>query len=175
MAPARKRGPAAALGLAAALALAACAHFGGLRPYYGPIPGSISFLLGAPEDSVIIAAARVVDSAGLQVAVYDPSEGYLETKWYDLGTRRTVGDGARDLDRIVKLRFFGGPVARYSRLWVECVRRIAVDPSEPERSLERMVPDRSPGRVLLDSIAAKLQARYPPPGGAAPAGPAAKP
>ena len=150
------------------MTLAACAHVGGLRPYYGPIRGSVSFLLGAREDTIIMTAARLVDSAGLRAAVYDPSEGYLETRWYDLGTHRTVSAGARDLDRIVKLRFFGGPVATYSRLAVECVRRIAVDPSEPERSLERMVPDSSPGWILMDSIAAKLKARYPPPTSQAP-------
>jgi len=61
----------------------------------------------------------------------------------------------------VKVRFFADPVAGKTRLAAECVRRIADDPSEPERDLERMVPDSSPGRILLDGIVGRLKAAYP--------------
>jgi hypothetical protein len=42
------------------------------------------------------------------------------------------------------------------------VVRIAYDPSEPERDLERMVPDSTPGRALLDSLVARLKVVFPP-------------
>jgi hypothetical protein len=64
---------------------------------------------------------------------------------------------------VAKLRFFADPTAGRTRLVAECVRRIAEDPSEPERDMERMVPDSSPGRMLLDSIVARLKAAYPAP------------
>ncbi len=93
----------------------------------------------------------------------DPAEGYLESSWYDLGRRATVSGRARDLDQVVKLRFFADPTAGRTRLAAECVRRFAYDPSEPERDLERMVPDSTPGHVLLDSIIGRLKAAYPAP------------
>jgi len=145
----------------AALALAACARLGGVRPRFAPIEGSVSAELEAQPDEVIGAAARELEAAGLRVAVTDAPEGYLESSWYDVGSKRTVSARARDLDRVIKLRFFADPTAGHTRLAAECVLRIAEDPSEPERDLERMVPDSSPGHVLLDSIMARLKTAYP--------------
>jgi len=149
--------------LSALLALAACARLGGLRPRYGPIQGSVSAELEASPDAVIDSAAQELRAAGLGVAVADAPEGYLESSWYDVERKATVSGRARDLDQVVKLRFFADPTAGHTRMVGECVRRIAQDPSEPERDLERMVPDSSPGRVLLDSIIARLQTAYPMP------------
>jgi len=112
---------------------------------------------------VIGAAAHEVQAAGLSIAVADPAEGYLESSWYDLARKATVSGRARDLDQVVRLRFFADPTAGRTRLVAECVRRIAFDPSEPERDLERMAPDSSPGRVLLDSIIGRLKVAYPVP------------
>ena len=146
----------------AALALAACARLGGLRPRYGPLPGSVSAELEAQPDAVIGAAALQLQTAGLGIAVADPAEGYLESSWYDVVRKVNVSGRARDLDQIVKLRFYADPTAGKTRLTAECVRRIAFDPSEPERDMERMVPDSSAGRVMLDSIVGRLKRAYPP-------------
>jgi hypothetical protein len=143
--------------------LAACSHFGGVRPVYGPLPGSISLLLDAAPDAVIVAAQREVRAAGLTVASVAADEGYLETAWYDVVTRRTVDARERDLDNIVKLRLFADPTAGKTRLAAECVRRIAYDPSEPERDLERMVPDSTPEHAIMDSLVARLKVVFPPP------------
>lgn len=142
--------------------VAACVRLGGLRPRFGPLPGSIALELETQPETVIGAASREVLAAGLKVAVADPGEGYLETAWYDVRRKATVTGRARDLDQVVRLRFFADPLAGRTRLAAECVRRIAEDPSEPERDLERMVPDSSPGRVLLDSIVSRLKTAYPP-------------
>jgi hypothetical protein len=150
------------LGLAAVLAIAACVRLGGLRPRFGPLPGSVALELETQPETAIGAAAREVQAAGLRVAVADPAEGYLETAWYDVRRRATVSGRARDLDQIVRMRFFADPLAGKTRLAAECVRRIADDPSQPERDLERMAPDSSPGRVLLDSILSRLKTAYPP-------------
>lgn len=112
---------------------------------------------------MIGSAADEMKAAGLRVAVADPTEGYLESAWYDLSRKATVTGRARDLDLVVKLRFFADPTAGKTRLAAECVRRFAYDPSEPERDLERMVPDSSPGRMLLDSIVGRLKVAYPAP------------
>jgi hypothetical protein len=142
--------------------VAACAHFGGVRPVYGPLPGSVSLQLEAQPDAVIVAATREVQTAGLKVARVAADEGYLETEWYDVRTRRAVDARERDLDHIVKLRLFADPTAGKTRLAAECVRRIAWDPSEPERDLERMVPDSTPEHALLDSVVARLKVLFPP-------------
>jgi len=137
---------------------------------YGPLPGSLSLLLDGTPDAVIAAAQRELRAAGLAVASVAADEGYLETAWYDVLTKRTVDAGARDLDHIVKLRLFADPKAGKTHLAAECVRRIAYDPSEPERDLERMVPDSTPQHALLDSLIARLKVMFPPPKPAADTG-----
>jgi len=144
-------------------AAAACAHFGGVRPVYGPLPGSVTVLLDAAPDAVIAAAQREVRTAGLAVVSVAADEGYLETQWYDVVSKRTVDARAGDFDHIVKLRLFADPTAGKTRLAAECVRRIAYDPSEPERDLERMVPDSTLQHALLDSLLARLKVVFPPP------------
>jgi hypothetical protein len=144
-----------------------------VRPFYGPIAGSISVQLETTPDTVIDAVRRAVVAAGFRVAINDPREGFLETGWYDPVARRPVHAGARDLARTVKLRFFADPTAGHTRLAAECVQRFAYDPSEPARDLERMVPDSTPGRVIMDSVLARLKALYPL--GSAGAPPAAAP
>jgi hypothetical protein len=134
-----------------------------VRPVYGPLPGSVSLLLDAAPDAVIVAAQREVRAAGLEVASVAADEGYLETEWYDVVAKRTVDARAPDLDHIVKLRLFADPKAGKTYLAAECVRRIAYDPSEPQRDLERMVPDSTPAHALLDSLIARLKIVFPPP------------
>ncbi|MGD0990999.1 MAG: hypothetical protein ABR998_00825 [Gemmatimonadales bacterium] len=134
-----------------------------MRPVYGPLPGSISLLLDAAPDAVIVAAQHEVRAAGLAVVSVAADEGYLETDWYDVVTRRTVSARAEDFDHTVKLRLFADPTAGKTRLAAECVRRIAYDPSQPERDLERMVPDSTPEHAILDSLVARLKVVFPPP------------
>ncbi len=152
--------PLAALALAG---LSACLHLGGARPLFGPVPGSFSLVLDGQPEAVIAAAAGEVQRAGLVVLRSAPDEGYLETQWYDVATQRTVSPRARDLDHTVKVRLFADPAAGKTRLAAECVVRIADDPSEPPRDLERMVADSTPGHVLLDSLVARLKVIFPPP------------
>jgi hypothetical protein len=142
---------AALLALAAAGAVG-CASFVGVRPRYGPVPGSVLVELEPPPDSVIRALAAATRERGFVVRTVAPREGYLESDWLDLATRDTAQARTGRLDRVVKLRFFADPVAGKTRLLAECVQRIMVDPSLPERELERMVPDGHPGRALLDSV-----------------------
>jgi phosphoribosylformylglycinamidine (FGAM) synthase-like enzyme len=134
-----------------------------VRPVYGPLPGSITLLLDAAPDVVIVAAQHEVRAAGLAVASVAADEGYLETDWYDVVAKRTVSARAEDFDHTVKLRLFADPTAGRTRFVAECVVRIAYDPSQPERDLERMVPDSTPAHALLDSLIARLKVVFPPP------------
>jgi len=151
----------AAWSLLAATA-AGCAGLGGVRPHYGPVPGSVLIQLDQPADAVIRALATEVQTAGLRLVFISPEEGYLETEWYDTVTRQSGPAGSRDLDRVVKLRFFADPVAGKTRLMAESVTRITFDPSMPQRELERMAPDGSAGRVLLDDLLRQARRRLTP-------------
>lgn len=134
-----------------------CAGLGGVRPGYGPLPGSVLLQLDVPPDTVVRALASAVQAARLHLKRFAPSEGYLETEWYHLDTGASGSAGPRDLDRVVKLRFFADPVAGATRLLAECVTRLVYDPSLPERELERMVAEGHPGRRLLERILSGLR------------------
>jgi hypothetical protein len=142
--------------LAASLA---CSSFGGARPRFAPLPQAVVRETQGPADELTARLATLMRDSGLVVAVEAPREGYLESRWYDLDRRRSVGEPFRRLDRIVKLRIYVDPVGRRTRVIGECVRRVAWDPSRPNRELESMVPDAHPGRDLLAMILAGLPAR----------------
>lgn len=137
-------------------ALAACSSFGGVRPRYGPVPQSVRRMSAIPAADVIRLLEGAVRSAGMEIARSAPREGYLETSWFDLDRRASVPAPFTNMDRVVKLRFYSDPEQGRTRILAECVRRIAWDPSVPQRDLERMVPDGHPGRVLLDSLVAAV-------------------
>ena len=149
---------------ALALLLAGCAALGGVRPYYGPVQGSETFLLGALPDAVTRAAAEEVQHAGLALQWISPAEGYVETQWFNVTTRVSTPDpDLRDLEHTVKLRFFADPTAGKTRLAAEAVTTYVVDPSRPQRELERMTPEGHPGREVLTQVVDRLKRRFPMP------------
>lgn len=158
--PARPRS--GAILLAATVALAACAGLGGVRPYYGPVPGSVTLQFATSPDAVTRAAVEEAQQAGLAVQWASPAEGYVETQWFNVTTRvSTPSPDLRDLDHSVKFRFFADPVAGRTRLVAEAVTSYAVDPSRPQRELERMAPEGHPGREVLTQIVDRLKRRLP--------------
>jgi len=145
-----------------AVVLGACASLGGLRPLYGPVQGSVSVQLGGSPEAVTRAAVEEVQHAGLHVQWLSVEEGYVETQWYDLSSRGSSSEPAfRDLDRVVKMRFFADPTAGRTRLAAECVTTIMVDPSRPQRELERMAPEGHAGREMLTQVLDRLRRRFP--------------
>jgi hypothetical protein len=150
--------------LAAAVSLAGCAGLGGVRPYYGPVPGSVTLLFTAAPDAVTRAAAAEAQQAGLVVQWLSPEEGYVETQWFNVTTHAsTPAPDLGDLDHCVKIRFFADPTAGKTRLAAEAVTAYAVDPSRPQRELERMAPEGHPGREVLTQLLDRLKTRFPNP------------
>jgi hypothetical protein len=144
--------------------LAGCAALGGVRPYYGPVPGSETFLLNALPDAVTRAAAEEVQHAGLVLQWISPAEGYVETQWFNVSTHVSTPDpDLRDLEHTVKLRFFADPTAGKTRLAAEAVTTYVVDPSRPQREMERMTPEGHPGREVLTQVVDRLKRRFPMP------------
>lgn len=138
------------------LALTACAGVGGVRPRYGALPQAVQTTIADGPTAVTQLIDNTVRTAGLAIARSAPREGYVETEWFDVGTRERVGLPFTGMDRVVKLRFFVDPSQGQTRVIAECVYRVAWDPSVPARELERMVPQDHAGRVLLDSIVAAV-------------------
>lgn len=153
-------GPAVAL--LGAVGLAACTGLGGVRPMYGPVPGSVALVLADSPDNVTRAAADEVQQAGLRLQWMSVEEGYVETEWFNVTTRvSTPQPDLGDLEHSVKVRFFADPTAGKTRLAAEAVTTYAVDPSRPQRELERMAPPGHPGREVLTQILDRLKTRFP--------------
>jgi hypothetical protein len=147
---------------AGALALVGCAGLGGVRPNYGPVPGSVAFVVEAQPAAVTRAASEEVQHAGLQLLYSSAEEGYLETQWFSLVTRTSsLEPDLHDLERSIKVRFFCDPTAGKTRVVAEAVSSYAVDASRPGREMERMAPEGHPGREVLTQILDRLKRRYP--------------
>ena len=148
--------------LSCAVALAGCAGLGGVRPNYGPVPGSVAFIVEALPDAVTRAASEEIQHAGLQLQYSSAVEGYIETQWFSLTTRASSLDpDMHDLEHTIKVRFFCDPTAGKTRLVAEVVTSYAMDPSRPAREMERMAPEGHPGREVLTQILDRLKRRYP--------------
>ncbi len=114
-------------------------------------------LLDLPASDVTQQLAASVTRVGLPVRTTEPREGYLESGWFDVQAHQPAREPFDRLDSIVKLRFFADPAFGHTRLFAECVVRVAWDPSVPPRDLERMPPAGHPGRALLDSVLTVMQ------------------
>jgi len=134
--------------------VAACRYTGGVRPRYTALPQSRLLEANREPAPLIRDLSAAVQAAGLAVDRSSPAEGYLETRWFDVSRRISVGPPFDGLDRTVKIRFYADRIQGRTRLLAECVQRIAWDPSLPERELERVVPEGHAGRILLDSLVA---------------------
>ncbi len=143
-----------AAGAAAIVAAAACAGVGGVRPTFAPLSNAEVDTVNGNPTPVIIAVSAQVTAEGLQIAWSSPREGYLETGWYDTDARQTVAaPGPTNNTSVVRLRFWADTLlGDRTQLTAEAVYERTLDPSQPERDLEEMVPPGHPGRVLLDDI-----------------------
>ncbi len=125
---------------------------GGARPRFGPVPGAVFARPDPPPHVVIRAMAAELERREIPLARVAPEEGYLESTWFDVASHRAVAPPFGAVEGVVKLRVFADPVGRNTRLFVEAVRRVAWDPSVPERELERMVGEDHPVRRMLNEL-----------------------
>ncbi len=114
-------------------------------------------ILDLPAGAVTESLATSLRRVGVVVRTSEPREGYLESQWFDVQAHRAASDPFDRLDSIVKLRFFADPAFGHTRLFAECVVRIAWDPSVPQRDLERTPAQGHPGLALLDSVLAVMK------------------
>ena len=146
----------AVLGLVTLAATVACGSIGA-RPYLTPLPDAVTDTLPAEAAAVIIQIQTLAIGEGLEIRVSSPAEGYLETEWYDVDRRGSVG-GSLDPRRIVRFRFFADELGTTgTALHSEAVTLRSIDPSVPERQNEVMVRPGHPGDQILQRILIALR------------------
>lgn len=139
-------------------AVSAACGANNVRPIYSPFIDAVVDTIPAPPDVVVDSLATVVMLRGFEIARITASEGYLETKWFNLDAGRSGGTYTRHPDRVIRLRFFAEPGRDSSTvLRSEAAHRPRLDPSLPEHEAEAMVPIDHAGDSLLQSVLDQLR------------------
>ena len=131
------------------------------RPSFTPLPeaAGTEVRLSVPEATRHLAQALRSDSIPpRQVRLRD---GYIETPWFDAGTGRVVRGGLRTGPGVVRVRAWADPARPgSSQLTVETLYRPLLDPSLPERELEREVARDHPVAVKVEAALRALVERF---------------
>jgi hypothetical protein len=131
------------------------------RPPFAPLPqaAGTEVRLTVPEATRRLAEALRADS--IPIRRLHPRDGYIETPWFDARTRRPlryrrpIGTGA------VRIRAWADPARPgSSQLTVETLYRPMVDPSLPERELERAVLPTHPVAMKVTAALRRLVERF---------------
>ena len=131
------------------------------RPSFTPVPeaAGTEVRLTVSEATRQLAAALKADSIPpRRIQVRD---GYIETDWFDSRSGRVLRGRRAVGPRTVRVRAWADPARPgSSQLTVETLYRPVVDPSLPERELERQVPRDHPVAVKVVATLKKLVDRY---------------
>ena len=131
------------------------------RPNIRPFPlASFDSLVGVPSN-IVAAAKESVSKLGMKVAAYSAPEGYLETRWFDTQTRASHRFNTNP-GRFVRLRVWADLITpRETQIVVETVYRQTIDPSVPDREVERIAEADSPGDSLTHSVLEGVRGSFP--------------
>jgi hypothetical protein len=131
------------------------------RPSFTPLPeaAGTEVRLSVPEATRHLAEALRADS--IPPRKVQLRDGYIETAWFEAGSgrvvrgRRAVGPG------IVRVRAWADPARPGSaQLTVETLYRPLLDPSLPDRELEREVAPDHPVAIKVVATLKKLVDRF---------------
>jgi hypothetical protein len=116
--------------------------------------------VAAAPPAVIAAAADSLRAMGLDLRIVTPEEGYLETRWFDPGTRRSHGSNEHPT-RLFRVRVWADLVTPLrTEVVVESAYRRMVDPSLPGRENERVAFGGTPGDSLARRLRQALAGRF---------------
>ncbi|MSR07236.1 MAG: hypothetical protein EXR93_09255 [Gemmatimonadetes bacterium] len=131
-----------------------------VRPTYRPFPLAAFDTVTAKPPSVITGASADLVRLGLTVRTITAAEGYLETRWFDLGEKRSRREVANP-DRTVRIRVWADLVTPLqSEVIVEAVHQRLLDPSVPERENEVVAVAGSPGDSIAQALRTAIKARF---------------
>ena len=123
-----------------------------IRPWTVPFPEARVDTVDVEAASLIERLNSYVTNTGLEVTRISPEEGFLETRWFDLATRRSRKSGG-DPERVVRMRFWADPVMPgRSVLISEVVYLQSLDPSLLPRDAETLAPPDHAGHILMTEI-----------------------
>jgi hypothetical protein len=136
---------------------------GGVRPRFAPFHAALSDTVTASPDSVIMAAAAVLQAEGIEVHHVRPREGFLETHWFDAGNNRRVRASSLGTDALTIIRLWADAVTERRTLVVgEAARPLVVDPSLPTREREVPVAEDEPGHQVMLRVFEQVMAAFAP-------------
>lgn len=148
------------------------------RPGIVPLPEAAGTEIRLPprEATRNLAEALRADSVPIRrVAIRD---AYIESGWFDTRTRRPTSVRRALGPGVVQVRAWADPARPgSSQIVVETTYRPLLDPSLPQRELERQVPRNHPVAVDVEGVLRRLVERYggPPTAPAPTSAPTAQP
>ena len=133
------------------------------RPNIRPFPQAAFDTLVADPAALVDSARAAVASIGMNVRAFSAPEGYLETRWFDLQSKRSHS-GNDHPSRLVRLRVWTDLVTpRESQIVVETVYRRTIDPSVPDREVELVADPGSAADSLTQAVRAAVKRQFPAP------------
>jgi hypothetical protein len=170
----------------ASVVVAGCASAGTVRPPFPPLHlAKVDTLKVVPvlsaelEQRILGEQLDVLDTAaiersqliaeleqraieeGLDIRIANVEDGYLETRWFNVVSRRSDEGDVAHPEREILLRFWIDPVGPLGyKLTAEAVYRRVSDPSLPSREREVMVPPDHEGEAILTRILDAVRERF---------------
>jgi hypothetical protein len=131
------------------------------RPSFTPLPeaAGTEVRLTVPEATRRLAEALRADS--IPPRKIQLRDGYIETAWFEAGSGRVVRGKRGVGPGIVRVRAWADPARPgSSQLTVETLFRPLLDPSLPDRELEREVPRGHPVAVRVEAALQELVKQF---------------
>lgn len=129
------------------------------RPRLVPFPEAQETEMRAAIPKAVDELARALRADSVPVRRIETQDGWMDTGWFDVATL-TPATGQFTGPGIARVRAFIGPSRpKYAELTVEAVYRRMIDPSVPERELERPLPPDSPVRARIARVLDRLGER----------------
>jgi hypothetical protein len=130
------------------------------RPGFVPLPEAAGTEIRLPIRDATRQLAEALRASAVPVRTIQLRDGYMETGWFDSKSGRPTRRRPSGT-RVVRVRAWADPARPgSSQVTVETTYRLRVDPSLPERELDRQVPKSHPVALKIESVLKKLVERY---------------
>lgn len=130
------------------------------RPTFGPITGAPSIVVQLSTERATTMLSEMLAADSIPVTRIETRDGFLESPWFDSATSRPTGRRPLGTD-VVRVRAWVDPEKPlHSRITVESLYRPKVDPSLPERELDRQLAPGHPVATRIRTVLDTLDSRY---------------